>query len=422
MPVNTEIKSVVRLFAFLWTTVLGVSLIWNLQLQDEQVFHIAKIQAEAFINKDLALRSWASSHGGVYVRPTAQTPPNPYLKVPDRDVVTTGGMALTLMNPAYISREMHSHFAKKFDVRGRITSLLVTNPVNTPDDWERVGLERFAAGELADYSSLVRQDGRFFLRLMKPMLMEPSCLPCHAWTHIPVGGVRGGIDALVPLDALWQSATRIQWQLGLSHLGIWLTGMIGVGWFSRRAQRQNIERMHSEVERQLLYRQATHDVLTGLFNRRYLDEVLPRELQRARRMATPLSVAFLDIDHFKRFNDEYGHEAGDEVLRKLGAILRDFLRKSDIACRYGGEELFIIMSDSAASDVLPRMEALRQLIRATRIVDRRGRELPEITVSIGVASSRVGDCGMDDLVSRADQALYQAKAEGRNRTVLRESE
>jgi len=420
MEVNTKIKSVVRLFAFLWTGVLCVSAVWNLRMQDEQVIHVAKIQAAAFINKDLALRSWASSHGGVYVRPTAQTPPNPYLNVPNRDVVTTSGIALTLMNPAYIAREVNTRFAEKFNVRGRITGLLVTNPINAPDDWERAGLERFAAGDLSDFVGVFLTGGKRVLRLMKPMIMEPACLQCHAWTGIPVGGVRGGVNASVPLDSFLEGAARVQTHIALSHLGIWLTGLAGLAWFGFRAQRLQIAQVQSEVERQLLYRQATHDSLTGLFNRRYMDEALVRELLRARRTERPLSLAFLDIDHFKRFNDEYGHESGDEVLRGLGAVLRGFLRKSDIACRYGGEELFVIMPDSSASEVLPRLEALRQLIRSTRVVDRQGRELPEVTVSIGVASSRVGDCGVDDLLELADHALYQAKAEGRNRIVLGE--
>jgi diguanylate cyclase (GGDEF)-like protein len=422
MQVNTEIKRAVRLFIFLWTALISMAAMWNMRLLDEQVLHAAKIQAEAFINKDLAVRSWASSHGGVYVRPTGQTPPNPYLEVPNRDVVTTGGMALTLMNPAYVSRELHSRFAEKFNVRGHITSLIVTNPVNAPDDWERAGLERFATGDLSNYASVVRQNGKPFLRLMKPMLMEQSCLQCHAWTGIPVGGVRGGINAMVPLEALWRGMAETERYLTLSHLAIWLIGVAGIVWFGRRVRHYSIERLQSEVERQVLYRQATHDALTGLYNRRYLDEVLARELLRARRTASPLSVAFLDIDHFKRFNDEYGHEAGDEVLRALGGVLRGFLRKSDIACRYGGEELFVIMPDSNAKEVLPRLDALRQLVRATKVEDRRGRDLPEVTVSIGVVSSRVGDCGIEDLLARADQALYQAKAEGRNRIVLREVE
>jgi len=415
---STAIKSVVRLVQFLWTLALALSAMWNLRLQEEQVWQVAKIQAEAFINKDLAMRSWACSHGGVYVKPTPQTPPNPYLDVPDRDVVTTGGMALTLMNPTYVTHEVQSRFAQKFNVHGHVTSLILVNPANAPDNWERAGLERFAAGDLSDYVGVYQRDGQPFLRLMKPIMMERDCLGCHARTGIPKSGVRDGIDASVPLGPLQQSAKAIQWQLALSHLAFWVAGIAGLAWFGQRAQCQQLERMQSEVERQLLYQQATHDPLTGLFNRRYMDEAYQRELQRARRTGSPLSVGFLDIDHFKRFNDAHGHEAGDEVLRRLGEILRSFLRKSDIPCRYGGEELFVIMPDTKAEDVLPRMEALSQIIRSTRIVDKWGRELPPVTVSIGVAYWQQGEVDSDELLSFADQALYRAKTEGRDRIVV----
>lgn len=422
MHANAEIKRVARLVSFCWTLSLLFSLLWNIHLQEKQVFIIAKIQAAAFIDKDLAMRSWATSHGGVYVRPTQQTPPNPYLDRPDRDVVTTGGMALTLMNPAYITREVHTRFADKYSVYGHMTSLLLKNPDNAPDNWERKGMERFATGDLADYVGLQEIKGKPFFRLMKPMLMEEGCLQCHAWTGIPVGGVRGGINASVPLEPLRQSAITVQFHLALSHLIFWIIGMAGVAWASRRAQRDYTDRVHSEAERQLLYQQATHDALTGLFNRRYLDDVYPREVFRARRNGGVLAVALLDIDYFKNFNDEYGHDAGDRVLRTLGKILMEYLRKSDICCRYGGEELFIMMPDTDAGDVLPRMEELRHIIRSTKITDKQGRELPAVTVSIGVANCRKDDTEVKDLLTVADRALYRAKTEGRDRVVIIESD
>ena len=418
MQVKAEIKRVARLVSFFWSLFLLLSLLWNFHLQEEQVYAMAQIQAAAFIQKDLALRSWATAHGGVYVRPTQETPPNPYLDVPNRDVVTTEGMALTLMNPTYITREIHSRFADKYGVYGHMTSLLLRNPINAPDDWERAGLERFAVGDTRDYVGIYEINGKSFLRLMKPLFLEEGCLPCHAWTGIPVGGVRGGINASVPLEPLRQSATHVQWNLALSHLGFWLAGILGVEWAARRARRDLRDRMQSEAQRQLLYQQATHDALTGLFNRRYLDEIYPRELFRAQRTGAALAVALLDIDHFKNFNDRYGHEAGDRVLKTLGGILRDFLRKSDISCRYGGEELFIIMPDTDAGDVLPRMEELRQIIRSTQIIDKQGRELPAVTVSIGVANCRMGGTGFEDLLTAADRALYRAKTEGRDRVVV----
>lgn len=161
-----------------------------------------------------------------------------------------------------------------------------------------------------------------------------------------------------------------------------------------------------------LREQAIHDPLTGLFNRRYLDEILPHELSRRQRSGEPLTAAMLDLDHFKHFNDAYGHEAGDGVLRAAGDLLRRSLRASDLACRYGGEELTIILPGSTFEDAWTRLDSLRQAIMQMHIPYRDG-ELPAITVSIGVAAARAEETATA-LLGRADAALYRAKGQGRN--------
>ncbi len=165
-----------------------------------------------------------------------------------------------------------------------------------------------------------------------------------------------------------------------------------------------------------LREQAIRDPLTGLFNRRYLDETLPRELSRCQRSGEPLTVAMLDLDHFKRFNDAYGHEAGDVVLRAVGDLLGHSMRAGDLFCRYGGEELTLILHGSTLDDARARLESLRQAIMQMRMLYQGG-DLPAITVSIGVAA--VGKQEMDAaaLLARADAALYRAKERGRNRVV-----
>ena len=165
-----------------------------------------------------------------------------------------------------------------------------------------------------------------------------------------------------------------------------------------------------------LREQAIRDPLTGLFNRRYLDETLPRELIRCQRSGEPLAVAMLDLDYFKHFNDVYGHEAGDKVLERVGLTLRDSLRASDMACRYGGEELTVVMPGSSLDDAWTRLDTLRQTIRQLHLRYRDG-ELPAITVSIGVTAAAAGETDATALLGRADAALYQAKERGRNRVV-----
>ncbi|WP_172965319.1 PAS domain S-box protein [Candidatus Thiodictyon syntrophicum] len=165
-----------------------------------------------------------------------------------------------------------------------------------------------------------------------------------------------------------------------------------------------------------LREQAIRDSLTGLFNRRYLDETLPRELQLSRRRGEPLAAAMLDLDHFKRFNDAYGHEAGDAVLRAVGALLAGSVRGGDVACRYGGEELTLILPGATLAAARERLEGLRQAIMQTRVLYQGG-ELPAITVSIGVTVAGGQETDAAAVLTRADAALFRAKASGRNRVV-----
>lgn len=166
-----------------------------------------------------------------------------------------------------------------------------------------------------------------------------------------------------------------------------------------------------------LHLQSLRDPLTGLFNRRYLDESLPRELARAARRRAALSLLIVDIDHFKRINDCFGHDAGDAVLAQVGALLGARLRGEDIACRIGGEEFVLIMPDATADAAARRADALRKAVCALRL-RAHGREIGEVTVSIGVAQWNGISQSMQDLRHAADCALYEAKESGRNRVVV----
>jgi len=160
--------------------------------------------------------------------------------------------------------------------------------------------------------------------------------------------------------------------------------------------------------------QSVRDPLTGLFNRRYLEESGERELYRMARGKKPAGFAMMDLDHFKTFNDTYGHEGGDALLRAFGQFLREHLRKEDIACRYGGEEFCVFFGESSLDDTLRRAEQLRLEVN-NLAVKLGGQSLGVITISIGVASYPANGTILGDLIAAADSALYQAKADGRNR-------
>lgn len=163
------------------------------------------------------------------------------------------------------------------------------------------------------------------------------------------------------------------------------------------------------------------DPLMGIYNRRYLEQRLQEEMARSKRYHRPLSVLLIDIDHFKRVNDAFGHQVGDQVLRCIGQFLRENIRESDLAARYGGEEVVILLMDTLESRAIQIAERMRQAIEAKSMCAPAGpiEELNlKCTVSIGLATltSQITQGGQ--LLRLADMALYQAKQAGRNRTVV----
>jgi diguanylate cyclase (GGDEF)-like protein len=166
--------------------------------------------------------------------------------------------------------------------------------------------------------------------------------------------------------------------------------------------------------RELLRNQSIHDPLTGLFNRRYMEETLGREVLRSRRSGHPLGLLMVDVDGFKQQNDALGHHAGDAVLRELATVLQANLRKEDIACRYGGEEFVLVLPDASLDNAARRAEQLRLTVKQMRLV-RDSVPLRPITVSIGVAGFPEHGAEGEALLRAADEALYQAKREGRDR-------
>jgi diguanylate cyclase (GGDEF)-like protein len=195
------------------------------------------------------------------------------------------------------------------------------------------------------------------------------------------------------------------------------------GAFARRGQLAAAVAEHLAVAianlnlREDLRLQAVRDPLTGLYNRRYMQEFLDRELHSARRKHRPVAVMMLDLDHFKRYNDNYGHSAGDEALAMVGETLLRSVRAEDVACRYGGEEFTLILPECSLQQATVRAEAIRKRLRENGVQpDRHMKD--GLTVSIGVAAFDETTDRVDLLLKFADDALYQAKHTGRNRVVV----
>jgi diguanylate cyclase (GGDEF)-like protein len=169
--------------------------------------------------------------------------------------------------------------------------------------------------------------------------------------------------------------------------------------------------------REALRTQSIRDPLTGLYNRRYLEEMLEREVRRAVRAEQSLGILMLDLDHFKSFNDTYGHDAGDAVLRQAGSLFAQGIRAEDIVCRFGGEEFVFILPTASLQATQSRAEKIRANLRELTILHR-GQSLGPITASIGVAALPMHGTSPKEVLAAADAALYRAKSEGRDRVVV----
>lgn len=175
-----------------------------------------------------------------------------------------------------------------------------------------------------------------------------------------------------------------------------------------RLQMQEIEQLH-----EVLREQSLRDPLTGLYNRRYLSETLEREIARAERENTPLSVIISDIDNFKRINDTYGHQAGDRFLVEIARLMNKNARRSDIVCRYGGEEFLLVLPGTSVESAAKRADEIRQ--KCTQLHLHQGGQDMQVSMSFGVATYPIHGSQADEIIIKADQALYLSKAAGRNR-------
>ncbi len=197
---------------------MALSMYWNFRNAEQQVMDLAYAEAKANLNKDITFRRWGTLHGGVYVPVTETQQSVPWLShVPGRDVTTTDGKKLTLLNPASMLRQMMDLYAENYGVRGRITGLRQLNPGNAPDDWERRQLELFVSGQLNEVWAVANIDGKPYLRYLRAMYMEPGCDKCHGILGYKTGDMRGATGLNLPRAPYLSQIAESRINLGITH-------------------------------------------------------------------------------------------------------------------------------------------------------------------------------------------------------------
>lgn len=415
---------------FLWAFVIGLLYLYNSKTLHQAAYEMARQRGEVAFQLVENVRHWNAEHGGVYAPVTKETPENRWLVTQEKTIESPRGVTLTKLNPAYMTRQL-AELMQGSDLEIHLTSDRLINPSNEPDEWEANALNQLQYKNLTEYVAVVGD--RF--RYMAPMYIDESCMGCHAVMGYQVGDFRGGLSVSFPVDDVKQFTTKLFQESHTIHLVAFillsLTGVFSILALRRlvasllleRSQREAIivERtasLNNEIEErrksqnQLDYL-AHHDELTGVKNRRWILKALEEQMNKKAHSRAPLVILLLDIDFFKKVNDSYGHEMGDQVLCGFSEVIQSHLRQQDSLGRYGGEEFLVLLPATELSEALGVAKRLREAVAEQTYSC--NELLFKITTSLGIALYSPDDnLSPEELISRADEALYQAKASGRN--------
>lgn len=414
----------------LWGLVIGLIYSYNSKNLNNASYEMARQRGEVAFQLVENIRHWNAEHGGVYAPLTQETPENIWLKTPEKTIQSPAGKNLTKLNPAYMTRQL-AELMKGSDLEIHLTSDRLLNPSNKPDPWEAIALYELKNNALTEFVAIV--ENRF--RYMAPMYIDESCMNCHGSMGYKVGDFRGGLSVSFPADDVNKFTSKLFQESQTIHFVAFIllsfTGLFSIlalrrliaSLLEERSQREAIivERT-ADLNNEVLERRksqnrlnylAHHDELTGVKNRRWILQELQERMNESKTKNTPLAVLLLDIDFFKKVNDSYGHEMGDQVLRGFTETIQSHLRQNDSLGRYGGEEFLVLLPSTKLEKVHVIAKRLREAVaEQTYACDEL---LFKITASIGIALySSEDNFSPEELISQADKALYLAKESGRN--------
>ncbi len=425
------------IFFFVFIIVSGTtSLLYYINVSKIDYINLSKKslkqEAIALFNNMVHTRSWNAEHGGVYVIAKGSEKPNKYLK--DNYTYTKDGDLLIKINPAWMTRQISEIANKNSEYKYKITSLNPINPGNKPDEFEIEALRFFESNKNMRYYTKFSNENFNFMGSLE---IKGSCLECHVNQGYKLGDIRGGLRVSIPIYNYNQKIALIKSSnLYITLIVVFIAIIvliIGIYFINSIYRRQkNIEKLNMVLEKkvkqrtkeleqnvQKLHEMATMDFLTQVPNRRYFFDLSNKLFSLAKRDKTELSLLMIDIDFFKKINDEHGHFVGDEVLKLVSKKIQTNIRTSDILARVGGEEFVVLLNETGKEGATTIAEKLRQIVENTTFTY--GNEKIKVTISIGISVlSFLSDETIDDILHRADEALYISKHSGRNKVTFKE--
>ena len=384
-----------------WCLTVLTSLGWNTKHTQQEHLNFLQDTARLIFDHVTLVREWNANHGGVYVPITESSPPNQYLEIDNREIVVDDKLTLTMINPAYMTRQIAELATQRDGIKLHITSLNLIRPNNKPSTLEREALLEFETVDSEEFSRLLADKNGYRFFYMAPLITTQACLRCHEKQGYVEGDLRGGISVTIP-DI---HPAPIQGII----IGHCVIGVIGILVILILAQK--LSESYEKVRQQSII-----DALTGIPNRRHFFDRLAIEYRRAARNNIPLTLMICDIDYFKQFNDSLGHLEGDDCLTKVAKTIKKSLhRGGDLCARFGGEEFVVILPNTERRGGEKVAMRIQQEINSLAITHPTSPIDEHLTISIGLATDFKQYPSHNNLMKRADDALYRCKHQGRKR-------